>query len=261
MQILNLLEGNCQMKTSISRNKNNKLVRVLVVLFWLLIWQISSYNLSNKLLLVSPITVIITLISLMQTKLFYISIANTFIRIISGFLIGCLTGTLLSIISYKYIIIKELLRPLISVIKATPVASIIILTLVWIKTANLSVFIGFLMVLPPIYTNMLKGLDYTDAKMLEMTKVFKVSKYKQIKYIYIPSIKPYLIAAISVALGFCWKAGVAAEIIGLPSNTVGEALYKSKIYLNTPELFAWTLFVIITSMVFETVFISLIRRI
>ena len=114
---------------------------------------------------------------------------------------------------------------------------------------------------PPIYTNMLKGMDNTDIKMLEMATVFKVSMYKKIRYIYIPSIKPYLIAAISVALGFCWKAGVAAEIIGLPSNTVGEALYKSKIYLDTPELFAWTLFIVIISMVFETVFITLVRKI
>ena len=249
------------MRDSILTNRKRKLIRVLAVLFWLLIWQIISCNLSNKLFLVSPITVIITLISLMQTRLFYISIANTFIRIISGFLMGCLTGTLLSILSYKYIIIKELLRPLISVIKATPVASIIILTLVWVRASNLSIFIGFLMVLPPIYTNMLKGMDNTDIKMLEMATVFKVSMYKKIRYIYIPSIKPYLIAAISVALGFCWKAGVAAEIIGLPSNTVGEALYKSKIYLDTPELFAWTLFIVIISMVFETVFITLVRKI
>lgn len=249
------------MKASIINRNNTLMIRILAVLFWLLIWQIISYSLSNKMLLVSPITVIITLISLIQTRLFYISIANTFIRIISGFLIGSITGIIFSIFSYKYIIIKELLRPLISVIKTTPVASIIILTLVWIRVTNLSIFIGFLMVLPPIYTNMLKGMENTDVKMLEMATVFKVSKYKKIRYIYIPSIKPYLIAAISVALGFCWKAGVAAEIIGLPSNTVGEALYKSKIYLNTPELFAWTLFVIIISMVFETVFISLIRKI
>lgn len=249
------------MKDSIINKKNNLIIRVFAVLFWLLIWQIISYNLSNKLLIVSPTTVVMTLISLMQTKAFYVSVSNTIIRIISGFLIGSITGIILSIISYKHLIIKELLRPLISVIKATPVASIIILTLVWIRVSNLSIFIGFLMVLPPIYTNMLKGLDNTDAKILEMATVFKVSRYKKIRYIYIPSIKPYLIAAISVALGFCWKAGVAAEIIGLPSNTVGEALYKAKIYLNTPELFAWTLFVVIVSMCFETIFISLVRKI
>jgi NitT/TauT family transport system permease protein len=153
------------------------------------------------------------------------------------------------------------MEPLILMIKATPIASIIILALVWISSKNLSVFIAFLMVLPTMYTTILKGLDSTDEKMLEMAKVFKIKGCKLIRYIYMPSIKPYLIAAASLALGLSWKAGVAAEVIGLPSGTIGESLYTAKIYLNTPELFAWTFLIVAISFIFEKLFIFLLNRI
>jgi NitT/TauT family transport system permease protein len=112
-----------------------------------------------------------------------------------------------------------------------------------------------------MYTTILKGLDSTDEKMLEMAKVFKIKGCKLIRYIYMPSIKPYLIAAASLALGLSWKAGVAAEVIGLPSGTIGESLYTAKIYLNTPELFAWTFLIVAISFIFEKLFIFLLNRI
>lgn len=248
------------MKDSITKNNKNLITKIIAILFWVMVWQLVGTSLSNKLLLPLPFAVIKTLISLMGQRSFYSSVTNTFIRIISGFSIGCIIGVVLSILSYNNIIIRTLLGPLISVIKATPIASIIIVTLIWISSSNLSIFISFLMVLPPIYTNMLKGLDNTDKKMLEMTTVFKVKRLKKIRYIFIPSIKPYFVAATTVALGFCWKAGIAAEVIGLPSNTVGEALYNAKIYLNTPELFAWTLFIVLISVAFEKIFVLLMNK-
>ena len=117
------------------------------------------------------------------------------------------------------------------------------------------------MVLPAMYTNILEGLENTDKKMLEMAKVFRLKGYKLVRYIYIPSVKPYLVAAASLAFGLSWKAGVAAEVIGLPSGTIGASLYTSKIYLNTPELFAWTVLIVVISFTFEKLLISLLNRI
>ncbi len=248
------------MRSSIS-NKRDLIKKIYASLFWIIFWYLISNIMNNKLLLPSPIDVFISLVNLLNTKDIYISIANTFIRIITGFFLGSILGIILSIFSYKFIFFKSLMEPLILMIKATPIASIIILALVWISSKNLSVFIAFLMVLPTMYTTILKGLDSTDEKMLEMAKVFKIKGCKLIRYIYMPSIKPYLIAAASLALGLSWKAGVAAEVIGLPSGTIGESLYTAKIYLNTPELFAWTFLIVAISFIFEKLFIFLLNRI
>lgn len=249
------------MKDFTIRDKNNLMVRVCAILFWLIIWQLISHYLNNELLLPFPFTVIKTLFHMMGQKNFYIIVINSFARIIFGFLISCIGGVCLSVPSYKVKLLRTLTSTLISFMKSSPLASIIILALVWISSTNLSIFISFFMVLPTVYTNTLKGLDNIDNNLLEMAKVFRVSKFKKIRFVYMPAIKPYLTAAFSVSLGFCWKAGIAAELIGLPKDSIGEALYSAKIYLNTPELFAWTLFIILLSVAFERFFISLINRI
>ena len=153
---------------------------------------------------------------------------------------------------------RELFEPLIKVIKSTPVASFIIIALIWVGSANLSVLISFLMVVPVIYTNTLRGLCEIDTKLLEMSHVFRVSWLKRARYIYIPEV-PYFISAVSVGLGFCWKSGVAARSNWLTKEFIGEALYEAKIYLMTKELFAWTIVIILISVLFERIIMALLK--
>jgi NitT/TauT family transport system permease protein len=71
-----------------------------------------------------------------------------------------------------------------------------------------------------------------------------------------PAVLPAFRQGCSVALGICWKSGVAAEVIGLPDGSIGDALYRAKITLATGELFAWTLVIIALSAVFERLFLA-----
>ena len=169
----------------------------------------------------------------------------------------CLNSTLLLATPVR---VAQELWPVMSVIKSTPVASFIILCLIAMSSKNLSVFISFLMVLPIVYTNVLQGLLATDRKLMEMAGVFKMSWFTQLLYIYLPQVKPYLISACSLSLGIAWKSGVAAEVIGIPDGSIGERLYQAKVYLNSPELFAWTVVVIAVSIAFEKIFMLLLRQ-
>jgi len=247
------------MKDSTIRNKA-MYIKVASILVWIGIWQLGSSYLANELLFPSPTSVFYALMELIKSKIFYQSLINTFLKIFIGFFLGNLIGIILSILSYKYEIIRILLWPLISFVKSVPVASIIIITLVWISSKDLNIFISFLMVLPTIYISCLNGLDNADVKMLEMAKVFKLSYTNKIRYIYIPEVKPYFMAAISIAFGLAWKSGVAAEVIGLPRHTIGEALYNAKLYLNISELFAWTIVLVVLSIILETLMVKLLDR-
>ena len=93
----------------------------------------------------------------------------------------------------------------------------------------------------------------------KVATVFRMSLGRRILYIWIPRIKPFMLSACSIALGLSWKAGVAAELIGIPSNSLGEMLYYSKIYFNTLDLFAWTVIIVLLSIGFEKLFISLLK--
>jgi len=141
-----------------------------------------------------------------------------------------------------------------------PVVSFIILALVWLDSEELSLFISALMVFPPVYLNVLAGITSTDEKLLEMARVFRVPFRRQLRGIYLPQVLPYFRSAVSLALGLCWQAGAAAEVIGLPAGTIGEKLYNAKVYFQTPDLFAWTAVIVAVSLVFEKLFLLAVDR-
>lgn len=232
--------------------------RLLAILFWLLVWELVSLWIGEDILLASPIAVAGSLWELCQSLDFWQAILFSSLRIIVGFLSALLAGTLLAVISYNSGLVKTLITPLMKIIQATPVASFIILALVWISPRNLSALASFLMVMPLIYTNLLQGLEGADEKLLQMAKVFRISRPKKIRSIYVPAVLPHFIAAVSVGIGLCWKAGIAAEVIGTPTGSIGERLYEAKLYLMTKELFAWTIVIIIVSIIFEKTVLRLL---
>lgn len=251
------------MKPSIiSRNIPKKiLLFVSVAAFWLLLWQLVSLAVGQELLIASPLSVLRTLCSLAVTAAFWKSVLSSCFKILLGFLLGAATGTLLAVLTGFSRFFYTLTSPLLKIIRATPVASFIILALVWFKTSTLPVFISFLMVLPLIWSNVSEGIRSTDLKLLEMAKVFELSFFKRFRYLYFPSVLPYFTAACTTGIGFAWKSGIAAEVLGSPKNSIGEQLYNAKIYLETPQLFSWTIVVILLSVLIEKGFLFLLRKI
>lgn len=233
-------------------------IKLLVLCFWIVVWGILSKIINQELFLPSPKSVFLTVIELSKNTGFWTSIASSFIRIVSGFALGLVIGVVLATLSYKSRVIYELISPIMKVIKATPVASFIILALVWISSVNLSVVIAFLMVLPVAYSNILHGLQSTSEKLLEMAKVFHIGGYKRIKAIYVPAVMPFVVSAISIGLGFSFKSGIAAEVIGRPINSIGLNLYEAKLYFMIKELFAWTLVIILISVLFEKIMMKIL---
>lgn len=240
--------------------QNKYLTTGVVILFWLIVWQGCSKLIASHILFASPIRVIKTLFLLVQSNAFWSAILFSTVRIASGFFLALLCGVLLAVLSACSTLIRLLLSPLIRLMKAVPVVSFVILALLWIKSANLSILIAFVMVLPIIYTNVLQGIDNTDKKLLEMAHMFRMSFFRKLRYIYIPAVLPALVSAASISLGFCWKSGIAAEVIGLPTGSIGEKLYEAKLYLMTGELFAWTAVIVLVSVIFEKLVMFLIRK-
>ena len=238
-------------------------IRPWAVLFWLLVWQGASMALSaayphGHLLLASPLSALVRLGELACTAAFWRAVGNSALHIFGGFLLSCVLAVLLAALSARFRAARELLSPLVAAVKAVPVVSFIILALVWLDGRDLSLFISALMVFPPVYLNVLAGIDSADRQLLEMAAVFRVPFRRQLRGIWLPQVLPYFRAACSLALGLCWKAGAAAEVIGLPGGTIGERLYTAKVYFQTPDLFAWTAVIVAVSVVFEKLFLALI---
>ena len=230
------------------------------VLLWLLVWQAASMALDSDILLVSPLRVIATLLALLPTAGLWRTVGCSFVRIAGGFLLALALGTALALAAYRWRMVETLLRPYVVVIKSVPVASFIILALIWMGSARLPLFISFLMVFPVIYGNTLQGLKSTDPQLLEMARLFRVPWARRLRYIHLPALEPFLLAGCSTALGMSWKAGVAAEVIGVVAGSLGERLYDAKIYLQTADLLAWTVVIVALSALFERLVLALLRR-
>lgn len=249
------------MTRSITQNKFKRALGALAaVIFWIAAWQLAYLKVAQELLLVSPAQAFLCLLRLSGELSFWASIGWTGLRVLTGFLLALLTGTLIAVLSARYGWIRALVLPLFGVIRATPVASFIILVLLWISTDRLPVFISFLMVIPMIWQNISAGISVADKNLLEMAKVFKLSRKKILTSIYFPAVTPHFISACSEGLGFAWKSAIAAEVICLPKMAVGRQIYNSKIYLETADLFAWTIAVIILSMLLEKLAIGGLKR-
>ena len=239
--------------------QNHWLARIAAVLFWLLVWQAAAMALHQPLLLSSPFRVAERLFALLGERAFYAALGYSLRRIALGFFAGFLLGALLAMLAARLPLMEALLRPLMVTVKSVPVASFIILALIWLSARRLSAFIAFLMVLPIAYGNLLSGLKSTPTQLLEMARLYHVSWGRRLLYIQLPHIKPHLLSALTLALGMSWKAGVAAEVIGIPTGSIGEQLYQYKVYFDLTSLYAWTVAIVLVSVLFEKAVLLAVR--
>lgn len=220
-------------------------------LFWLVLWQAAAMALSKSIILVTPAAAVKRLSELCFEADFLKTVLNSFLRIGSGFFAGVITGTALAVLSAVFSFAKAVISPAMSAVKAVPVASFIIFALFFLKSSALSFLISALMVMPVIYDAVSKGIENADGKLIETAWLFGLSPMRKARYLYFPSVMPFLNAAFRTAAGLAFKSGTAAEVIGQPEFTMGDMLYRSKIYLETADLFAWTIVIIMLGKLFE----------
>lgn len=224
---------------------------LLSLLLWLGVWQLAAAVVDNKIFLPEPALVFSCLIRLAGTPDYWICVGSSMRNILTGYLSAVAAGIILAWIAYMSPAAKAVISLPLMIIRAVPVASFIILALLWISSRHLSILISFLMVLPIVYTDILAGFSGIQNELLEMAAVFRMPLSKKITHIYLPSLSGHMFSALSTGAGLAWKSGIAAEVIGIARSSIGNRLYQSKIYLETPELFAWTITVIAISLVFE----------
>ena len=242
------------------KTKKRRIQILAASVFWLGVWQAAAVAIGQEVLLVSPVQAIGTLVELLPQAEFWQRIGFSAGRILLGFGLGALSSAVLAVAAEKWEWVDALLAPVMQLVKATPVASFIILALVWVSGRSLSILISYLMVLPVLYSAVRTGIESADVQLLEMAQVFRLPLARRVKTIWLPAILPAFRQGCSVALGICWKSGVAAEVIGLPDGSIGDALYRAKITLSTGELFAWTFVIILLSAGFEKLFLALLDK-
>lgn len=233
--------------------------RLLAILFWLALWALVAWAIHRPLLFPGPLRVLERFFALPGQADFFLRLGTSFWRITWGFFLGLGLGLGLALLLWKWPTWKPFALVPVRLMQTIPLASFILIALFYLASDQLPIFIAFLVVFPPIFSNALEGLEAVEVGQAEVAKVFHFSPLHAIQLLYLPSLAPYLEAAWKVALSMAWKAGVAAEILALSRTSIGQALYEAKIYLEMDQLFSWTLWLLVLSRLGEGAFILLWR--
>ena len=228
------------------------------LVFWLCLWQFGAMAMGNALLLPTPVQVLRCLGNLALTASFWQMTFTSIGRVLLGVALGILLAVLLAVITVKWHIVDLLISPMLTAMQATPVASFAILVLIWLDRDYVPVLICTMMVLPVVHTSVSTGIRMTDPQLLEMAGIYRLPRLRTLTRIYVPSVLPFFRASCVSALGLGWKAGIAAEVLTVPKASIGRMISESKLYLLTEELFAWTLTVVVLSLLLQKVILKLL---
>lgn len=245
------------------RSKHKSFSWLVPLAFWLAVWHLAAWAVEchvegrgNELLLPYPVSVARSLGRLCKEGAFWKSIGSSLGRILAGMAAGTVLGVILGVLTSSICWCDRLLSPAIRVVRATPVASFILLVLLWTGRDRVPSVISALMVLPVIWENLSRSIQTVDRQLLELAKAYRFSPFKTLRLVYYPSLRPHFAGALTTAMGLAWKSGVAAEVLCLPKRAIGTQIYYSKLYLEIPDLFAWTVVVVVLSLALE----KLLRR-
>lgn len=241
-----------------SKGSNKFIAYLLPPAFWLGAWQLGAFLVDrhvegrgNELLLPYPATVLERLVLLCETAEFWETVGASLGRILLGLAAGVALGAVLAGLTCASRWCDCILSPAVRVVRATPVASFILLVLLWTGRDWVPVVIAALMVLPVVWGNLSRGIRATDPQLLEMAKAYRFSRVKTVGLVYLPSLRPYFASALTTSMGLAWKSGAAAEVLALPKWGIGSEIYHAKLAIETPDLFAWTVVVVALSLALE----------
>lgn len=241
------------MKDFILQNKKVKefFFTTLSICLLLIIWKTLSLIVDKEIIIPSPESTFREMIRISSHPNFLTAIFNTLRRAIIGFIIALGLGLSLGMLSGFYKPVYILLKPFVLINKAMPTMAMILLALIWLESEKAPILVGFVIIFPIIYENVVQGIRNVDVKLVEMMDIYDVDRFTKFKDLYIPSIRSFLHGATVAAMGLNLKIVVAAEVLSQPRISMGTSFQIERANLNTAGVFAWALITIILAAILE----------
>lgn len=230
-----------------------------VAAFWLAVWVLAAALVAQPLILPAPGAVVLALLRLVCDAGTWAILAGSGARILGGLALAALCGGLLAGISSRSRAFARLVAPALSFVKATPVACVVVLLLIWLGSARVSIAAVFLMALPGVYFSLVEGLTQVNKPLEQMLRMHGVRGWRLFCAHTWREVLPFVLSCARAVIGMGWKAGVAAELIGMAVGTVGERIYQAKLLIETADLLAWTALVVAASWACERALVWLLQ--
>lgn len=228
--------------------------RILIAILWIAVWEAVYLIIDRDVYFPSPLSVVLSLVNLLDEKSTWLVIGWSVYRTLMALVLAVALGVVLGMACGLNRTMYDLINPLIVIFKSTPVVSVIIIAIIWFHATDVPIFSGFLMCFPIVFTSTVAGIRNTDPKLIEMCSFYKVRRFDMLKSLYFRSSVPYINSSVVSAIGICWKAVAAAEVLSMPRYSIGANLFFAKTALDPALLFAWTFIIILLSYFLETLY-------
>ena len=230
-----------------------------VAAFWLAAWMLVAALVAQPLILPGPGAVVVALLRLVCDGGTWAILAGSGARILGGLVLAAVCGGVLAGVSSRSRAFARLVAPALSFVKTTPVACVVVLLLIWLGSARVSIAAVFLMALPGVYFSLAEGLAQVNGSLEQMLRLHGVRGWRLFCAHTWREVLPFVLSCARAVIGMGWKAGVAAELIGMAVGTVGERIYQAKLLIETADLLAWTVLVVAASWACERVLVWLLQ--
>lgn len=206
------------------------------------VWQVAA-GFYSTIILPSPQEVFGTLYRLAADGQLWEQGRHSILRGLTGFSLAVAVGIPFGLLIGLNPVAAGIFRPLVVVLQVTPLISWLLLAMIWIGFSRVPVFVVFVTTVPLIIINTIQGVKNVDVQLLQMAQVFRVSRARVIREVYLPQVVPYLMAGVATALGVTWKAVAMAELLSVHQG-IGAGMAVARMNLDTPALLAWTIFLV-----------------
>ncbi|GHU99367.1 hypothetical protein FACS1894211_04660 [Clostridia bacterium] len=216
------------------------------------IWAIVSVTRLNDYGVVpTPWRTLVLLWSELGTGGFYKAVGGTLWRSLYSFLIAFAAAAVFAVLAHLWKPAADLVSPFATACRAMPTIAVILILLLVVGGAALPAAVAFLVVFPLCYENVRSALDGVDRKLLQMADAFGVSKGGQIWNIYLPGAASAVFSSVIASFGLNIKVVIAAEILGLPTVSIGYMLLHAKQSFDFELAFVWLIVAVLLGFLCE----------
>ena len=226
------------------------LQRLVLVAVLLVAWSLAASRLPSF-VLPGPQKVLAALNALTRSETFVHDISATLGRVVSGFLFATLIGTPLGLALGSSKMLARFFEPILAVFNTVSSAIWAIFAIIWFGISDATtVFVVFMTAMPLILTNVWQGAQTVDPLYVNLARSFRMSRLQILRKIHLPTILPYFFSGARLAFGFGWRVSLVAETLGA-SDGIGYRLRQAADLVQSDQVFAWTLLLIVQMLLLE----------
>lgn len=231
--------------------KKYRTITSVFVLF--LLWEIAALQIDNDFLFPYPVDVVKMMGEQVMSAMFYQVVAATLFRSLMGLGAAFMMAFLCAFLSYRFHVFHDLFYPVLLLTRSVPNVAYIIIVLVWFGAEKSAAIVSFLIIFPAIFSNLYSGLNYIDADLKNVMRLYPEKESRRIYRIYLPLLRSSIESSLSTGVSLTFKVGVMAEILGQVQIGIGRQLNLCRITTDVTGIFAWTGWIILILLIMECI--------